>query len=112
MGTNDQVFRQNELNEKPGKEGAGSQKDAKGIFEGAELNSLQGSSSELDHDQLDDDGADQDDDEEWVVEEVLEDVNLRWLQFSGIDFVENLEHHENVEEDGIVLSGFLVPVAD
>lgn len=60
---------------------------------------------------MNDDGSDQDDQEKWVVEEVFEDVGFFWLQFSGVDFVEDLEQDENVEEDAVMFTGFLIPVS-
>jgi hypothetical protein len=39
---------------------------------------------------LDNDGADKDNEEEWVVKEVLENVSFAVFKFSSIDFVEDL----------------------
>ena len=50
--------------------------------------------------------------EKFVVEEMLEDVEFIILEFSCIDFVEDLEKYEDVEEDRVVLSGFVVPFLD
>ena len=61
---------------------------------------------------MDDDGADEDDQEEFVVEEVFEDVVFMSLEFSSVDFVEDLEQDEDVEEDRVMLSGLIVPVTN
>jgi hypothetical protein len=43
---------------------------------------------------------------------VLEDVVLVVLQLAGVDLVEDLQQHEDVEEDGVVLAGLIVPLGD
>ena len=63
----------------------------------------------FDHGELDDDGADQNDQEELVVEEVLEDVVLVGFELPGVDFVEDLKEHENVEENGLMFAGLIIP---
>lgn len=67
-------------------------------------------SSEFDTSQLDEDGEDEDDEEEGVVEEVLENVDFRRLQLTGIDLVEDLHQDETVEEDAVVLSAINSPL--
>jgi hypothetical protein len=52
----------------------------------------------------------QDYDEEWVVEEVLKNVYLFMLEFTGVNLVENLQKHEYIEEYRVMLSGLLIPV--
>jgi hypothetical protein len=61
---------------------------------------------------LDDDGGHNNDEEKFVVEEVLEDVILVSFEFSCVDLIENLEQDENIEEDRIVLSCLVVPISD
>lgn len=67
-------------------------------------------SSELDTGELDGDGEDEDDEEERVVEEVLKDIDLGRLQLPSIDLVEDLQQHEGMEEDTVVLSGLDRPL--
>jgi hypothetical protein len=55
---------------------------------------------------LDDQGAEEDKEEDRVVEKALEDVEFIGLKLAGVDFVEELEHHEDLEEDGVMHSGF------
>jgi len=59
---------------------------------------------------LDDDGGNKNNQEELVVEEVFEDVEFIVLQLTGVDLVEDLQQNEDVEKDGIVLSGLVVPL--
>jgi len=61
---------------------------------------------------LNDNGGNDNNKEEFVVEEMLEYVEFFILEFSCIDFVEDLEKYEDVEEDRVVLSGFVVPFLD
>lgn len=100
------------LEGKTGQDRGGSQQQAKQVLLEAQLDALERLSSVLDHGQLDDDGGNDDDQEELVVEEVLKDVVLVVLQLSGVDLVEDLKQHEHVEEDGVMLSCLLVPLAD
>jgi len=59
---------------------------------------------------LDDNGGDNNDQEEFVIEEMLEDIVFVIFEFSGVDFIEDLKKYENVEEDGIVFTCFIIPV--
>ena len=43
------------------------------------------------HCQLNDNSSDEDDQEQWIVKEILEDVSFTSFKLSSIDFVENLE---------------------
>lgn len=61
---------------------------------------------------MDDDGAHNDNQEKLVVEEILEDIVLISFELPRIDFVEDLEKHENVEKDGVVLSSLVIPITD
>jgi hypothetical protein len=61
---------------------------------------------------LNDNGGNDNNKEEFIIEEVLEDVVFFILEFSCINFVEDLEKNENVEEDRVMLSGFIVPIFD
>ena len=67
--------------------------------------------TEFDAGDLDNEGEDENNKEERVVEEVLEDIDLCFLEFSGVDLVEDLHQDETVEEDGVVLSAFIGPVS-
>lgn len=80
------------------------------MFFTCERDSSEGVSSEFDTSQLDEDGEDEDDEEEGVVEEVLENVDFRRLQLTGIDLVEDLHQDETVEEDAVVLSAINSPL--
>jgi len=60
---------------------------------------------------LDDDRADQDHQEKLIVEEALKDIVFIRFKLSGIDFIEDLQKDENVKEDGVMLSSFIVPFA-
>ena len=57
-----------------------------------------------------DDGEDQDELEEPVVEEAGENVELTLSEFTGVDLVEDLHEDEGVEDDGEVLHLVLVSV--
>jgi len=61
---------------------------------------------------LDDDCTNNNHQEQFVVEEVLENVVLVSFEFSCVDLIENLKQHKNVEEDRVVLSCFIIPVSD
>lgn len=106
------MVREDDFEEETREEGAGAEEEAEEVLLEAEFNALEGLSTVFDHGQLDDDGADENDQEQFVVEEVFEDVVLVRFQLSGVDFVEDLEEHENVEEDGFVFAGLIVPFAD
>ncbi len=71
-----------------------------------------GLASVFDHGQLNDDGGNDDDQEERVVEEVFENVSFFCLEFSGVDFIENLEEDEDVEEDAIMFTCLIIPILD
>ena len=72
----------------------------------------EGLSSVLNACELNQNGDEEDDEEEGVVEEVGEDVQLSFLQFPGVDFVEDLHQDKGVEEDAVVFAGLVVPLAD
>jgi hypothetical protein len=48
---------------------------------------------------LNDNGSNDNNKEELVVEEMFEDVVFFVLEFSCVDFIEDLKKYENVEED-------------
>lgn len=58
----------------------------------------------LNQNDLDGDGADDDQQEEGVVEESGEHVVLVDTELTGIDFVEDLHHDESIEEHGVMLN--------
>ena len=105
------MFGEDRLEDEAGEEGGRTEDQAKQVLLETELHSLEGLSAVFDHGELDDDGGHQDDQEQLVVEEVLEHVDLVWLQLTSVDLVEHLEEHEDVEEDGVVLAGLIVPLA-
>ena len=72
----------------------------------------QGLSTVLNAGELDDDGHDEDDEEERVVEEVGKYVDLGWFQFAGVDLVEDLKENESVEEEAVMATSCVVPVFD
>jgi hypothetical protein len=61
---------------------------------------------------LDNNGGDNDNKKELVVEKVLEDIVFLVFEFSCIDFVEDLKEHEDIEENRVMFSGFIIPVFD
>ena len=67
-------------------------------------NSLQRLPSKLDTGELDYESHNHNYEEERVVEEVFEDVYFLSFELTGVDFVEDLEQDESVEEVAIVLS--------
>jgi len=112
LRADNQVVGKKNLEGQSGQEWGGSEQQAKQILLEAELDSLERSSSVLDHGKLDDNGSNNNNQEEFVVEEVFEDVGFIGFEFSCVDFVEDLEEHKDVEEDGVVLSGLVVPFSD
>ena len=72
----------------------------------------EGLASEFDAGHLDGNCNDEDDDEEGVVEEVGEDVEFGFLEFSGVDLVEDLHQDKGVEEDAVVFACLCSPLAD
>lgn len=61
---------------------------------------------------MNDDSADNDNQEKLVIEEVFKDVVLITFQFSSIDLVENLKKDEDVEENRVMFTSFIVPVSN
>lgn len=55
----------------------------------------------LDKGGLHEQGADDDEQEETVVEEALEHVELVGAEFARVDLVEDLHEHEGVEDDSV-----------
>ena len=111
LEADDEVVGEDDFEGEAGEEGGGAEEEAEQVLLEAELDGLQGLAAVLDHGELDDDGGDHDHQEQLVVEEVLEDVVLVVLQLTGVDLVEDLQQHEDVEEDGVVLAGLVIPVA-
>jgi hypothetical protein len=61
---------------------------------------------------LDNDCCNDNDQEKRIVKEMFKNVDFFWLQLSGIDFIENLEQNENVEENAVMFTSLIVPVLD
>ncbi len=61
---------------------------------------------------MDNNGGDNDNKEELVVEKVLEDIVFIVFELSCIDFVKNLEKHKDIEENRVMFSSFIIPVFD
>ena len=80
----------------------GSDANADQVLVGAQRPSLDGSATVLDHHHLNDDCQNHNNDEVPVLEEVLEYVHLTFFNDSGINLIENLHHHENLEHKGKV----------
>jgi hypothetical protein len=59
---------------------------------------------------LDDNCAYHNHEEQFVIEEALENVILISLQFTGVYFVEYLQQDEYIEENRVVLASFVIPV--
>lgn len=108
---NDQVVWKSTFNEQSWNEGRWTQQQAQQVFVEWKFNSLHWFTSVFDHGQLNDDGSNQNNQEKWVVEEVFKDVGFLWLKFSGVDFIEDLKQDENVEEDAVMFTSFLIPVS-
>ena len=72
---------------------------------------LEGLPAKFDAADLNDEGQHQNDQEQWVVEEVLEHVQFSRFQLSCIDLVENLKQDEHMEEHGVVSSCLFVPMS-
>jgi hypothetical protein len=75
-----------------------------------ERNEHEGSSSDLDDDDLKDEDAGYDEDEEIVIEEILEDVEFLLLQLSSVEEVEHLQEDKDIEEDTEMLTTGVVPL--
>lgn len=84
------MFREDSLEQKAGEKGSRAQQQAKQVFFEAEFHSLQGLATILDHGELNDDGSHHNDQEKFVVEEILEDIVFVRLEFTSIDFIEDL----------------------
>ena len=41
---------------------------------------------------------------------MLKHVYFFCLQFSGVDLIEHLKQHENVEEDAVMFTSLIVPI--
>lgn len=108
----DQICRQNDLKEETRQHRGWAKQQAKQVLLEAEFDCLERFSSVFDHSQLDDDCHDHNDQEKFVVEEVFENVVLISFEFSGVDLVEDLKQHEDIEEDGVVFTSLVVPVFD
>ena len=93
-------------------DGQGSQTQAEEVLVLGEGHCSEGLSSELNAGELDRDGDDEDDKEERIVEEILENVQLSFLEFPGVDFIEDLHQDEGVEEYAVMFAGLVVPLAD
>lgn len=105
-------MRQDHLESQARKERSRSKQEAKQVFLEAEFDSLEGLSTVLDHGQLDDDGGNHDHEEELIIEEILEDIVFMVLELTSVDLVEDLQQDEDVEEDGVMLTGLIVPVTN
>lgn len=78
--------------------------DADNLLNCVQWNSLEGTSSNIDEGNLDDDDDHKNDKESDVVEEVSEDVVLVIQELSGIDHVEDLAHDESLEDNSVNLA--------
>ena len=67
------------------------------------------SASELDHDDLHDGNEALDSEVQPVIHDALEDIPLTLQEFSGVNGVEDLHEHENVEEDSEVVAVEIIP---
>jgi len=89
-----------ELKDEAPNQGGGSQSDTVEVLHHVERHSLGGSASVLDDGNLERNGEDHHEDEDHVVEEILEHVDVGLLDLPGVDDVENLQEHEDVEHVG------------
>lgn len=71
---------------------------------------FQGSTTELNYEQLADEDTNDDQNEKVVVTDVSADVDFILFEFSGIEKVEHLQEHKNVEEQTQMNAGFWAPV--
>jgi len=104
------MIRKYAFEEQAGEQRGGSQKETKEIFLETEFDCFHRFSSVLNHSQLNDNSADNDDEEKFIVEEVFEHVSFLIFQLPCIDFIEDLQQHEHVEEDGVVFAGLVIPI--
>lgn len=58
----------------------------------------------LNENALDNNGEDDNENEETIVEESLEDIILIFSKLSAVDFVEDLHEHERVEDQSVVFN--------
>ena len=71
---------------------------------------FQGSTTELNDEQLAYKYTNDDQNEKVVVTDVSADVDFVLFEFSGIEEVKNLQEHKNVEEQTQMNAGFWAPV--
>ena len=76
-------------------------RNAEDLFILIKWNCLEGTSSEVYKNDLDDKDQEQDDNESVVVEEISKDIVLLVLEFTGIDHVKDLSHDECLEDNGV-----------
>lgn len=43
---------------------------------------------------------------------MFKDIVLLGFKFSGVDFIEDLKKHENIEENGVMFASLIVPIGD
>lgn len=110
MKTNNQVIRKKNFEAKTCKKRCGAEQEAQEIFFEAELNCFKGFTTVFNHGELNDNSGNYNDQEEFVVEEMLKNVVFIILKFSGVDFIEDLKEYENIEEYGVVFTCFIIPV--
>lgn len=97
-----EVLDRDELEEQSPWQGKEAKCDANEVLLNAELSTLGEGASVLNHGQLHDHGEDDDAEEHAIAEESFEDVQFSFLDLSGVDLVEHLEHHEDLEHKGEV----------
>ncbi len=110
--TNNKVFWEYCLCEKSPNQWGWTQNQAQQVLVESELDCFHWFSTVFDHGQLNDDCGNQDDQEQRIIKEMLKHVWFCDFQLSSINFVENLQQDENVEEDWVMFTGFIIPVFD
>lgn len=70
------------------------------MFGQIEWNCFDNSTTKLYHDDLDDNGENGDEDEEFVVKNSGEDVEIFFSKLLHIDLIENLHEHKDIEHVG------------
>lgn len=107
---NVEPWRSSQLDEEPEEQRGGAQSDADNVLLESKRRDSEVPAAEADQQELDAECEQQNQDEQLVVGEVLEHVELFVFKLAAVDFVEELQHDEGVEEDGVVPAGLIVPL--
>ena len=73
-------------------------------------NKLEGFSTKLSDEDLKDEDQDHNGNEEIVVSDFRENIEFIFLEFSGVEEVEDLKENENVKENAEMLTSLMIPI--